>query len=196
MPFRVECNIHIHSLRRSPFPRPSRQQEGGESPSAVRVAGQKTIGRQPFGERRGAAGRVKAKPFGCHTGSLDPPVCPKATKNLEPLLSTRNDEGPLVAGAIKWAMDKPARKDEEVRDKRLALEHALKERLSEMRSSYFGQLDRTGQEFLGTARILARPVLLEAQAGHELATLEKRVGEVVLRRSRQSVGNLLNQLQM
>jgi len=102
----------------------------------------------------------------------------------------------LVAGAIKWAMDKPARKDEEVRDKRLALEHALKERLSEMRSSYFGQLDRTGQEFLGTARILARPVLLEAQAGHELATLEKRVGEVVLRRSRQSVGNLLNQLQM
>ena len=73
---------------------PSRQREGGESPSAVRVVGQKPIGRQRFGERCGAAGRVKAKPFGCTTGSLDPPVCPKATKNLDLLFSTRNDDGP------------------------------------------------------------------------------------------------------
>ena len=41
--------------------------------------------------RQGQALRV---PFGCPTGSLDPPVCLKATKNLEPLISTRNDEGP------------------------------------------------------------------------------------------------------
>jgi hypothetical protein len=100
----------------------------------------------------------------------------------------------VVAGAIKWMMDKPARKGEEVRDKRLALEQALRERLSEMRTSYFGQLDQTGQEFLATARILARPVLLEAQARRELVSIERRVGESVLRRNREAVNALLAQL--
>jgi hypothetical protein len=100
----------------------------------------------------------------------------------------------LVAGAVKWMMDKPARMGEEVRDKRQALEQALRERLSEMRASYFEQLDRTGQEFLATARILARPVLLEAQARRELAAVERRVAESVVRRNRQAVGALLGQL--
>jgi type II secretory pathway component PulJ len=81
-----------------------------------------------------------------------------------------------------------------VRDKRQALEQALRERLSEMRTSYFEQLDRTGQEFLATARILARPVLLEAQARRELAAVERRVAESVLRRNRQAVGALRGQL--
>ena len=49
-------------------PRPSRQREWGESPSAVRVAGQKSHDRQPVGE---------------HSG--------KRTM----LRSTRNDESPL-----------------------------------------------------------------------------------------------------
>jgi hypothetical protein len=53
-------------------PRPSRQREGGESPSAVRVAGQKSLGRQPFGERCTGRGRVKAKPYGWPAASLDP----------------------------------------------------------------------------------------------------------------------------
>lgn len=100
----------------------------------------------------------------------------------------------VVAGAFKWMMDKPARKGEEVRDKRLALEQALRERLSEMRASYFGQLDQTGQEFLATARILARPVLLEAQARRELVSIERRVGESVLRRSREAANALRSQL--
>lgn len=100
----------------------------------------------------------------------------------------------LVAGAIKWMMDTPARKGEEVRDKRMALEQALRERLSAMRASYFEQLDRTGQEFLSTARVLARPVLLEAQARRELATVERRVAEGVLRRNRHAVSTLREQV--
>lgn len=88
----------------------------------------------------------------------------------------------LVAGAIKWMMDKPGRKGEEVRDKRQALEAALRERLSQMRAAYFAQLDQAGQEFLLSARVLARPALLETQARRELLALERRVGEAVLRR--------------
>jgi hypothetical protein len=101
----------------------------------------------------------------------------------------------VVAGAFKWMMDKPARKGEEVRDKRLALEQALRERLSEMRTSYFAQLDQTGQEFLATARVLARPVLLEAQARRELVAIERRVGESVLRRHREAANALLGQIE-
>ena len=41
LPFRVERNIHSFACRRPPIPRPSRRPEGSESPSAVRVAGQK-----------------------------------------------------------------------------------------------------------------------------------------------------------
>ena len=100
----------------------------------------------------------------------------------------------LVAGAIKWMMDKPGRMGEEVRDKRQAFEDALRERLSQMRDSYFGQLDQAGQEFLASARVLARPVLLEAQARRELIALERRVGEAVLRRNREAARGLMGQV--
>ena len=101
----------------------------------------------------------------------------------------------LVAGAIKWMMDKPGRMGEEVRDKRQAFEAALRERLSQVRDSYFEQLDQTGQEFLASARVLARPLLLEAQARRELAALERQVGEAVLRRDREAVRGLRGQVQ-
>jgi len=64
MSFCVERNSLIRTSGAHPSPRSSRQREGSESPSAVRAVGHKSLGRQTFGERRGADGRVQAKPFG------------------------------------------------------------------------------------------------------------------------------------
>jgi hypothetical protein len=100
---------------------------------------------------------------------------------------------PIAGGALLVA-GKPGRMGEEVRDKRQAFEDALRERLSQMRASYFGQLDQAGQEFLASARVLARPVLLEAQARRELIALERRVGEAVLRRNREAARGLMGQV--
>lgn len=101
----------------------------------------------------------------------------------------------LVAGALKWMMDSSARKGDEVRDKRQAFEKALSERLESMRESYFSQLDKCGEEFLTSAQVLVRPVLLEAQATRDLATIEARVARQVLENSRRSVRELHSQLQ-
>lgn len=100
-----------------------------------------------------------------------------------------------VAGALKWMMDSPGRKGEEVRDKRRAFENALRERLTEMRASYFSQLDQTGQEFLASARVLVRPLLLEAQAARDLAAIEARVARQVLLNSRRELLELQRRLQ-
>jgi len=97
MPFRVERNSHIHSLRQSPFPQAFPPAGRGESPSAVRDVGQKSLGRQPFGKGCAADGRVKAKPFGFPAGSLGPTIRPGRTGRLTLLRSTRNDEGPRGA---------------------------------------------------------------------------------------------------
>lgn len=100
----------------------------------------------------------------------------------------------LVAGAVKWMMDGPGRMGQEVRDKRKAFEQALGDRLTTMRESYFAQLDQAGQEFLVTARVLARPLLLEAQARLQLQALEKKVAAQLLRRDRRAVDQLSQQL--
>jgi len=100
----------------------------------------------------------------------------------------------VVAGALKWMMDSPGRKGEEVHDKRQAFEKSLRERLTEMRASYFSQLDQTGDEFLASARVLVRPVLLEAQAARDLAAIEARVARQVLVNSRREVLELQRRL--
>lgn len=75
-------------------PRPSRQREGCESPSAVKIGGQYGHGRQPVGELRGSGNRVKAEPFGCPAGSVDATARPtREPGKLTALRSTRNDEG-------------------------------------------------------------------------------------------------------
>ncbi len=85
-----------------PPPRPSRQREGRESPSAVRLAGQKTLGRQAFGERGWPGARVKAKPFGWPLASLDPVTRPSVKHRCRTIRrlssSTQNDEEPC------WSM--------------------------------------------------------------------------------------------
>ena len=70
--FMWSATITVEPASDHPSPRSSRWREGRELPVAVRVAGQKVLGRQPFAERFTISGRVKAKPFGWPAASLDP----------------------------------------------------------------------------------------------------------------------------
>ena len=84
-----------------PSPRPCRQREGSESPSAVSLAGQKSLVRQTFGEREVPGVRVKAKLFRWPSASLDPNSWLRTTAATPPAdgesTSTQNDEGPFSA---------------------------------------------------------------------------------------------------
>jgi len=93
----------------------------------------------------------------------------------------------LVAGLLKWMMDKAGRKDEELRHKREAFEAALRERLTLMRADSFAQLDTLGQEFRASANALLRPLLLEAEAARRLPDTERRVAQRVLSDTRQAL---------
>lgn len=93
----------------------------------------------------------------------------------------------LVAGLLKWMMDKSGRKDEELRHKRAAFEAALRERLTAMRADSFAQLDTLGQEFRASANVLLRPLLLEAEAARRLPETERRVAQRVLSDTRQAL---------
>lgn len=93
----------------------------------------------------------------------------------------------LVAGAVKWLMDSDDRKDKELAHKRAAFERALRERLQEMRGSYFAQLDTLAREFADTANALVRPVVLEAEELARQAELQERVSRRVLANTRQAV---------
>jgi len=93
----------------------------------------------------------------------------------------------LVAGLLKWMMDKSGRKDEELRHKRAAFEAALRERLTAMRADSFAQLDTLGQEFRASANALLRPMLLEAEAARQLPETERRVAQRVLSDTRQAL---------
>ncbi|WP_428503141.1 hypothetical protein [Roseateles sp.] len=93
----------------------------------------------------------------------------------------------LVAGLLKWMMDKASRKDEELRHKREAFEAALRERLTAMRADSFAQLDTLGQEFRASANALLRPLLLEAEAARQLPETERRVAQRVLNDTRQAL---------
>ncbi len=67
-PWHATAGLECH-----PSPRPSRGQEGGESPSVVRIAGRKQPSSNPAYSVRGGARLVKAKPNGWPSPSLDKP---------------------------------------------------------------------------------------------------------------------------
>lgn len=100
----------------------------------------------------------------------------------------------LVAGVVKWMMDGPGRLDQEVQHKRKAFEAGLRLQMDAMRKSYFSQLDTVGDEFLTSAQVLVRPVMLEAQARLDLAALEQRVARQVIGHTRRSVDLLLTKV--
>ena len=96
----------------------------------------------------------------------------------------------LVAGAIKWMMDSSSRKDGEVRHKRQAFEAGLREKLGEIRTSYFSQLDTLMVEFKKTARVIVEPILLEADALQCLQGLQTKVGQRLIFEAHQSIKRL------
>ncbi|TLM69223.1 MAG: hypothetical protein FDZ69_00180 [Deltaproteobacteria bacterium] len=100
----------------------------------------------------------------------------------------------IVAALIKWVTDSEARKWDEIRDKRKKFEKIMREKLDEARSSYFTQLDELGREFLFTANVMMKPVMLEADAARLLAGAQKKVARRVLSDARQSLANLTSSI--
>ena len=75
----------------------------------------------------------------------------------------------------------------ELSHKREGSEAALRQRLTEMRSSYFEQLDTAAAEFRAMAAALVTPKVLEAEAMARQPELEHAVGIRVVINARRAV---------
>lgn len=100
----------------------------------------------------------------------------------------------LVAAIFKWFYDSAGRKGTEILHKRKEFEKVLRDKLSEARESYFQQLDKVGEEYLLSANELLKPVMLEAHAAKQLAGLQKKVTQRMLKEAHKTLGIISKQV--
>ncbi|MFT3859004.1 MAG: hypothetical protein QM742_16390 [Aquabacterium sp.] len=96
----------------------------------------------------------------------------------------------VVGGVIRYFMDPMARRDGEIQHKRAAFERELRQQVSQIRESYFAQLDAVLKGYQHTARIMVEPLVLEAEALSRLPELEKLVGQHLVTQARASLRQL------
>lgn len=83
----------------------------------------------------------------------------------------------LLAGLFKWFSDSAARKDEEIRHKRVAFESKLRDELLTAQRSFDSQLDQVALDFQKSAVQMIQPIMLEAEAADKLAGLQIKMAK-------------------
>ena len=103
--------------------------------------------------------------------------------------------GVALAGLYKWFASPEKRKYGEVKDKRQAIEAALRDRLSEAEASFNLQLDQLAGEFQTSAESLLTPILLNAEAAERIVGLRQRLADKAITRCQSAIKELTQRLQ-
>lgn len=102
--------------------------------------------------------------------------------------------GIALAGLYKWLTNPEKRKHEEIKDKRKAIEQALRARFNEAEASFNSQLDQLASEFHASAEVLLTPIILNAEAAEQVTGMRQRLAERAITRCQSAIKQLTREL--